>query len=133
IPFGKVEIAGDDRAGLLITLGDEVVKVLVGRWAQGLEAKIVHDQQRNPCEGCELALVGAGGARGIQTPRQLRAAGKEHVDPLADRAVPQSLGEMTFADPDFPDNEYGSALGDVAAGGQIMDERAIELRQPVEV
>src|SRR4029079_4784541 len=35
--------------------------------------------------------------------------------------------------PDLPDDEYGSALGDVASGGQIMNERAVELGQAIDV
>ena len=133
VPFGKIEIAGDDRARLLVAFGDEDVDILVGRWAQGLEPKIIDDQQRNAREGGELALVGAGGARGVQACRELCAAGEQDIDALTDRAVPQSLGEMAFADADFADDEYRSALGDVAPSGRIMQECAVELRQSVEV
>ena len=32
VPFGEIEIAGDDGGSLLVALGDEVVDILIGRW-----------------------------------------------------------------------------------------------------
>lgn len=51
VPFAEIEIAGNDGARLLVALGDEVVQVLVRGRSQGLEAKIVDDQQRHASEG----------------------------------------------------------------------------------
>ena len=64
VPLAEVEIAGDDGARLLVALGDEVVQILVRRWSQGLQAKVIDDQQRHAGERGELALIGAGGAGG---------------------------------------------------------------------
>lgn len=66
IPFREVEVAGDERRGLLVALGDQVVEVLVGRWPQGLEAEVVDHEERDAGERGELALVGADGAGGVQ-------------------------------------------------------------------
>ena len=53
-------------AARLVALGDEVVQILVGGRSQGFEAEVVDDQERHARKGGELALVGAGGARGVQ-------------------------------------------------------------------
>jgi hypothetical protein len=109
------------------------MQILVGRWAQGLEAKIVNDQKRHASERGELALVATGGPGGIQTGGELRAAGEDDIDALADGAMAEGLGEMALADTDLAYDEDRGVLGDIAAGGQIMDQGAIELRQPIEV
>ena len=70
IPLVEVQVAGDDGGGLLVALGDEVVQVLVGGSTQRLEPEVIDDEQRHPCQSGELALVGAGGARGVQGLRQ---------------------------------------------------------------
>jgi hypothetical protein len=43
------------------------------------------------------------------------------------------LGEVAFADADLTDDEYGSVFAQVAVGGQIVHERAVELWEPIEV
>ena len=40
---------------------------------------------------------------------------------------------MAFAGAAGADDEHGDALGEIAAGGQIVDQCAIELRQALEV
>ena len=45
----------------------------------------------------------------------------------------EGLREVTFADADLTDDEYRRVLGQIAVGGQIVDERAVELWQPIEV
>ena len=45
----------------------------------------------------------------------------------------QGLGEVTFADADLTDDEHGGMFGQVAIGGEIVDERAVELWEPIEV
>jgi hypothetical protein len=47
--------------------------------------------------------------------------------------VTQGLGEVAFADADLTDDEYGSVFAQVAVGGQIVHERAVELWEPIEV
>ncbi len=51
----------------------------------------------------------------------------EHgIDAAADGAVSERLREMTLTDADLTDDEHGGMLGDVAVGGEIVDERAVE-------
>ncbi len=61
-PFLEVEIAGDDGRVALVTLGDQVVQILVLRRAQRLEAIVVDDQQIDTGQGLKPALEGAHGS-----------------------------------------------------------------------
>src|SRR5258708_38997761 len=45
----------------------------------------------------------------------------------------ERLREMAFADTDVTDDEYWSMFGEVAVGGQIVNERAVELRESIKV
>ena len=45
----------------------------------------------------------------------------------------EGLAEMTFARSAGADDEYRGALGEVAAGGKLVHERAVELRQSFEI
>ncbi len=86
-----------------------------------------------PGESRELALVGTGGAGGVQGRDELGAADEHHVDAAADGAMAKRLREMTLANTDLTDDEHGRMLSEVAVGGKIVDERAVELRQSIEV
>lgn len=52
---------------------------------------------------------------------------------MANGAVPERLGKMTLADTDLADDEDRSAFAEISTCCQIMHERAVQLRQPVEV
>jgi len=56
------------------------------------------DQERHARQCGQLALVGAGGARGVQALREGHARGEHHVHALAHRTVPQRLRQMALAD-----------------------------------
>ena len=66
-------IAGNDGGELVVAPGDERMEIFICGWTQRFEAKIVDDQQRHASEGCELALVGAGGAGGIEARGEQRS------------------------------------------------------------
>jgi hypothetical protein len=61
VPFGEVEIARHDGGALLLALGDEGVQVFVKGHTKRLEAEVVDDQERDPCQRIWSALLGAGG------------------------------------------------------------------------
>lgn len=74
IPLTEVQVAGDQGGGLLVALGDQIVQVLVGGWAQGLQPEVIDDEQRDARKGCKLALVAAGSAGGVEAGGQLCAS-----------------------------------------------------------
>ncbi len=133
VPFGEVEVAGDDGRALLVAFGDEVVKIFIGGRSQGFETEVIDDEERHARKGRELAVVAAGGAGGVQARGELCAGGEQHVDALTDRAVTERLGEMTLAGTAGSDDEHGGTFIEVAAGGEFVDERAVELGQAFEV
>ena len=133
IPFLKIKIAGDDSRGALIALTDEFVQIFVRGWPQGFKAEIIDNQQGHTRKCCEFALVGSRGAGGIEAGGELRAGGEQHIDALGDGAMAEGLSEMSFADSDLANNEDGRVLGEIATGGQVVDERTIELLQSIEV
>ena len=54
IPLRQIEVAGDDGGSGLVAFGDQLVQILVGRWAQRFEAEVIDDQQRNAGEVGEV-------------------------------------------------------------------------------
>jgi hypothetical protein len=66
-PFVEVEVTGDNCCRPLVALGDEIVEILVGGRAKGLQAKVMDDQERHAGERGELALVVTGGAGGVMS------------------------------------------------------------------
>ena len=133
IPLGEVEVAGDDGRDGLVTLGDEVMQVFVGRRVQRFESEVVDDEQRNAGKARELALVRTGGARGVHGGDELCAGSEQHIDALTDGAVAERLGEVTFAGAARTNDQDRDALAEITTGGELMDECAIQLRQPFEV
>ena len=132
-PLVDVEVAGDDGGRALVAFGDQVVQVLVGRRAKGFESEVINDEQWNARQRGELAVVGAGGARGVQALREGRAAGEDHVHALAHRAVAQGLCEVAFANAAGTDQQHRCLLVQVTPGGQVVHQRLVELGQSSEV
>lgn len=100
---------------------------------QGLEPEVIDDEQAHPSESTELSLVGAGGACGVEAGGELGAAREEHIDTLTDRAVAECLCEVALSDTHIADDEHGRVLGEVAAGGQIVNECAVEFGESIEI
>ena len=44
IPFGQVEVAGDDGGAGFVALGDEFVQIFVGRRAKRFESEVINDE-----------------------------------------------------------------------------------------
>ncbi len=94
IPFGQIEVARDDGGRSLVTLGDQFVQILVGGRTQRLEPEVIDDQQFDAHQAGEPALVGAGGASGIQARGELGASGEQHVDALTYGAMTKGLRQV---------------------------------------
>lgn len=84
---GKIEIAGDDSGGLVAALGDEIVKIFVGRRAQRFESEVIDNEQSNACQRGELTFVGTGSGSSVEAGSKLHARSEQHFDALTDRAV----------------------------------------------
>lgn len=133
VPLTEIQVAGHDGRDAFVTFGDQIVQVFIGGRPQRLETEIIDDEQRDASQRGELALVGAGGTSGVQCRGELRAAGEQHIDAAANSAMTKGLGKMTFADANLTDDEYWGVLGQIAVGGQVMDQGTVELRQSIEV
>src|SRR5690606_26970087 len=59
--------------------------------------------------------------------------GEHDVDALAHGAVTEGLGEVALAGATRPDDEHRSTLVEVAASGEVVDERTVQLREALEV
>lgn len=128
IPFGQIEIAGDDRGGGLVALGDQLVQILVGGRTKWFEPEVVDGEQFDTHQAGEPALVGAGGARGVQAGRELGAGGEQHIHALAHGTMAECLGQTALAGAARPDDEHGRVFAEVTAAGQIVHECAVQLR-----
>ena len=125
-PFVHIEIAGDNNGAALVAFGDQVMEVLVLRRAHRPQTKVVEQDQLDAGELLELALVGIGGARGMQLTEQLGMGGEEHFVALAQGAVAERLRQMTLAGAGRTDEQDRGVLGDEAAGCQIGDLRLVD-------
>ena len=68
-PLAEVEVAGEQGRGALVAFGHQVVEGFVLGRAQGFEAEIVDDEERNVGQGLKTALVGPDGLRLAQAVR----------------------------------------------------------------
>ena len=132
-PFTGIEVAGEDRGGSLVAFGDQVVKGLVLGRAQGFEAEIVDDEQRDVDQGLKAALVVADGLGLAQAGEQVGLGREQHVVPLTGDQMADGLGEMAFPGATGADDEHGDLFLDEAAGGQIVHQGPIQAEQAVEV
>ena len=65
IPFGEVQVAGDDGGRALIALGNQLMQVFVSGRAQWLESEVINDEYRNSTQRLKFALLGIGSAGGV--------------------------------------------------------------------
>ena len=65
--------------------------------------------------------------------KQRGAAGEEDIGAVTDGGMPEGLGEVRLADANIADDEDRGEFVQVATGGEILDEGAVELRQALEV
>ena len=93
-PLGEVEVGGDDGGALFVSLGDEVVEILVLRCSQGFQAEVIDDEQRHAGEGLEAPLVRVDGARGIEACQQLALGGEQHIVVGANGGVAERLRDV---------------------------------------
>lgn len=133
IPLVEVEVGGDDRGRGLVALGDEIVEVLVGGRSQGFQAEVVDDQQRHAGERGEFALVAAGRSRGVEARGEACAGAEDDIDAGAHGAVAKRLRQVRFPGAAGADDEHRGLLGEVAAGGEVVHQGAVQLRQALEV
>jgi hypothetical protein len=76
-PLWEVEASNEDGVGLLVAFGDEIVKVLIGRWPLGFKAKVIDEEEWQESEGPESVL-------GLRPGRTRDLVGAIGLAPLAD-------------------------------------------------
>jgi len=99
-PLGGLPVTGHHGGrGPGVPLDAELVEVDGGGGVQGLERKIVDDQQVQAGKPAELCLQGLVQAGGAQPSEQLLRADHLHGQPPTDRDVPESGGQVALAYP----------------------------------
>ncbi len=97
-PFAGVAIGRDHGGGFPVSFGDDLVEVGgLGR-GQGLEGKIVDDEQLDGGQAPVLVVQGVVQAGGGQAFEELVGAGHGHGAAAADGDVAQGGGQVRFPD-----------------------------------
>ncbi len=131
-PFAEVQIARDHGSRLLVTSADEVVDVLIVGRPQGLEAKIVDDEQGDLGQLAEDPLVGAGGPRAMKASGEGTLTQEADIHSLTDGTMAQRLGQMALAGTAGTDDEDRGLFPQVASRGQVVDQASVQVRQTIE-
>ncbi len=82
--------------------------------------------------GWDCAPVCADGLGLTQSPQQ-RLGGEQDVVSLADCGMPQRLGQVALAGTARAGDQDADLLLNVAAGGQVIDGRTVQVGQAIEV
>ena len=99
--------------------------VFILRGPQGLETKIINNEQRHPGKCLKAAFIGSHGAGGGQTTQKLGLGGEDDIVSLADRRMAKGLGEMTLAG--------AAGAGDEAGGGKVHDKSLVNGGVEIEI
>ena len=120
-------VRGEQRGGRLVAAHDQFEQVLGGGVRQLGRAEVVYDEQGHAGQVGQIVLAGFGERRlGELFEEGVRLAVDDAIA-LLDRGAADSLGEMALARTGRPEQERVFALGDEAGGGELEDERAVDL------
>ena len=90
-------------------------------------AEVVDDEQGHAGQLGEVGLAGVGERRFGELLEEGVRFAVDDAAALLDRGAADGLGEMTLAGPGRPEQQGVFALGDEAGGGELEDERAVDL------
>ena len=126
-PLVDRPVGGEHRGGPLVAAHDQLEQVLGGGVGQLAHAEVVDDEQVRAGQLGEVVLAGLGERRlGEFFEEGVRFAVEDAVA-LLDCGAPDGLGEVTLARTGLADEQNVFALGDEACGGELEDERAVDL------
>ncbi len=97
-PLLEGAIAGDDQGAGLVPVGNDVVQILSGLRGQGLQAKVIKNEQVHGQEFGQEAAVSTAGPGGVQIGEETLGAPGEDFQLPFQGFDGQGVGEMTFAD-----------------------------------
>ena len=93
-PLCEVAVAGEEDAAALVALADDVVEVLGGGRAQGLEPEVVEDEEVGTEVALQTSFEGAIGPSPIEVGQHLVGVEKEDIEALAASLVGQGVGQV---------------------------------------
>jgi hypothetical protein len=96
-PFSELQVAGDKGRRLLIAFRAQLMEVFIWGGPPGLQAEVIHNQQRYPCQGLEPALVAAGRPGGMEGAEELAWGGEAPLIALLNGTMAEGLSEGGFA------------------------------------
>ena len=126
-------IRGEDRGGPLVAAHDELEEVLGGGVGQLPHAEVVDDEQGDAGQLGEVGLAGVGeGGLGELFEEGVGLAVEDAVS-LLDGGVADGLGDVTLPRTGRANQQRVLVLGDESCGGELEDERAVDLAVEGEV
>src|SRR5579863_10706298 len=121
-PFAGVAVGRDHGGGFAVAFGDDLVEVGgLGR-GEGLERKIVDDEQLDGGQAAVLVVQGVVQAGGGQALEQLVGAGHGHGAAAADGDVAQGGGQVGFPDADGAEDQGAVGAVEEPQGDQLVPE-----------
>lgn len=126
-------VGRQQRRGPFVAPHDDLEQVLGGRVRELSHPEVVDDEQRDGRQVGEEGLAGAVQGGVGQVFEQGVGLAIQHAMPLQNRRAAQRLREVALAGAGRPEQQDVLALGDEAAGRELVDERAVHVLVEIEI
>lgn len=80
-----------------------------------------------------MTIIAVGGSGRLELVEHFGLGGEQHVISISDGGMPQGLGDMAFASAARTDDENTDLFLDKPAGGQVQDQRTVDVKIEGEV
>ena len=126
-PLVDRAVRGEHRGGAFVAPHDELEQVLGRGVGQFAHAEVVDDEQGHAGQLDQVGLAGVGeGGLGELLEEGVRLTVDDAVA-LLDGGAADGLGQVALARTGWADQEDVFALGDETRGGELEDQRAVDL------
>ncbi len=128
VPFVDRDLAGQDCRAATIAFFEDLVEIAAGAGVERFEPPIVEDQELDAIEAAHDAGITSVATRQGEIGEELGDTLIEHRAVVAAGLVAEGTGKPTFADAGWPAQDQIVVRVDPFAGGEFVEQRAIEAR-----
>src|SRR5690606_33335961 len=120
------QIGGDDDAGTLVELRDEVEEQLPAGLGEGQVAEFVKDDEVEPGQVIGNAPLPPGAGLGLQPVDQIDHIEEASASTVADQRPGNGDGQLRLAGSGAADQDDVTLIGDEGATGQVADKGFVD-------
>src|SRR5690606_28742370 len=120
------QIGGDDDAGTLVELRDEVEEQLPAGLGEGQVAEFVEHDEVEPGQMIGNAALPPGAGLGLQPVDQIDDVEEASASTVADQRPGNGDGQMRLAGAGAADQDDIALIGDESAAGKIADQGFVD-------